>query len=234
MKRSDFIASLCNDYRIISELSNKNDCRVLRLRNSRLSKDIIVKEYSDPVSAYDVLKSVSHKNLPLVYDTLHLDDGQIVLEEFINGITVAEVLENGKYTYRGAVKVITEVCYALSALHSFGIIHRDIKPENIMIAANGEVKLIDLNASRRIDPRKTKDTVVLGTIGYASPEQMGISQCDEKTDIFALGVLLNVMLTGEHPSKQIAKGKAGRIVAKCTHIDPQSRFASVEKLVNVL
>ena len=126
------------------------------------------------------------------------------------------------------------VCNAVETLHSLGIIHRDIKPENVMIDTKGKVKLIDLNASRQYEEHKTSDTVILGTLGYASPEQLGLSQSDTRTDIYALGVLLNVMLTGEHPSRKLTDGKAKKIVLKCTQIDPNSRFSTVEKLAQAL
>ena len=82
--------------------------------------------------------------------------------------------------------------------------------------------------------KKQKDTVVLGTIGYAPPEQYGVSQSNEKSDIYSLGVLLNVMLTGVHPSKKLARGKAGKIVLKCTQIDPNHRYQNIENLVSKL
>lgn len=234
MNCSEFTASISESYKTIKVLSNKNGAEVIRLRNLQNGKDIVLKKYSYTVPAYDFLKEVKHNNLPEIYDSFVLDDGQIVFEEYIDGITVADVLECGNYTYRGAVKVLTEVCLAVMTLHQYGIIHRDIKPENVMINNEGTIKLIDLNASRRSDPQKEKDTVALGTIGYASPEQLGIAQSDEKTDIYAIGVLLNVMLTGEHPSKKLVSGKAGRIVLKCTQIDPKHRFRSVEKLIKAL
>lgn len=112
----------------------------------------------------------------------------------------------------------------MTVLHANGFVHRDIKPENIMITNNGTVKLIDFNASRIYDKNKSSDTISLGTIGYASPEQLGINQSDARTNIYALGVLLNVMLTGEHPSKRLAKSRAGKIVLKCTQINPNKRF----------
>ena len=234
MNCSEFTASISESYKTIKVLSNKNGAEVTQLRNLQNGKDIILKKYSSAVPAYDILKNLKHNNLPEIYDSFVLDDGQIVLEEYIDGITVADVLESGRYTYRGARQVLYGVCSAVTALHRYDIIHRDIKPENVMIDNEGTVKLIDLNASRRTDPQKEKDTVALGTIGYASPEQLGISQSDEKTDIYAIGVLLNVMLTGEHPSKKLARGKAGSIVLKCTQIDPKHRFRSVEKLLKAL
>ena len=234
MTCSEFIDSLGSDYKKIQLLSNKNGAVVMRLRNTRLEKDIILKKYSAPVPAYDELKALHHDNLPDIYDSFCLDDGQIVLEEFIDGITVAEVLESGKYTYRGAKKVLLSICRALEPLHKRGIVHRDIKPENIIISKDGTVKLIDFNASRHTAPEKKHDTVILGTLGYAPPEQLGISQSDSRTDIYAVGVLLNVMMTGEHPSKRLARGKAKSIVLKCTSISPEKRFSGVEKLMTAL
>lgn len=234
MNYKEFTELISNQYTVIAVLSDKNDCTVLKLRHNASRKNLILRKNGNTVMAYDIIKNFRHQNLPEVYDTLILDDAQVVIEEFIDGISVAEVLETGRYTYNGAKEIIQGVCLALNTLHSYGVVHRDIKPENIMITNQGTVKLIDLNASRKTLPHKTRDTVILGTIGYASPEQMGIAQCDTRTDIYALGVLLNVMLTGTHPSKQLASGKAGRIISRCTHIDPNSRYATVEKLLQAL
>lgn len=163
----------------------------------------------------------------------NLDDGQIVLEEFIEGVTIAEVMEIGKYRYMGTRKVLKSICHALTVLHERNIVHRDVKPENVMIAKDGRVVLIDPNAARKVTAAK-KDTVVMGTVGYASPEQLGVTQSDARTDIYAVGVLLNVMITGKHPSEKMAKGKAGRIVRKCTNVNPDERYQSTEKLANAL
>ena len=162
-----------------------------------------------------------------------MDDGQIVLEEYIDGITVADVMQTGKYNYRGARTILSEVCNALTVLHNRGVIHRDIKPENVMIEKSGRVVLIDFNASRK-ESTAGKDTVIMGTVGYASPEQLGLSQTDARTDIYAAGVLLNVMLTGEHPTECFARGRAGRIVRKCTALNPDDRYQSSEKLAQAL
>jgi len=234
MKRNEFINKLKENYDVINEYSKRNDGTVLRLRHNTLHKDLILRSYPERVAAYEFIKGINHPNLPTVYDVYNLSDGQIVLEEFINGISVADVLENRNYTYGGAKKVICEVAKALSTLHSSGIIHRDIKPENILITNKGGVMLIDFNASREYTPGKFSDTKDLGTLGYAPPEQFGISQSDKRADIYALGVLLNVMLTGKHPSEELAKGRIGKIVLKCTQIDKESRFQSVEKLIEAL
>jgi len=229
-----FLERLKSDYDFLRVLSEKNGAQILLFRHRALSRSLVLRRYQTPVPIYDYLKTVSVPFLPTVYDTYLLDDGQLVLEEYIDGITVADVLENGCYTYGGAKKVLFAVGCALTHLHSVGFVHRDIKPENVMISKNGAVKLIDFNAARKVCPAAQNDTVQIGTIGYAAPEQLGLSQSDRRTDIYALGVLLNVMLTGEHPSRTLAAGKAGKIVLKCTQIDPLSRFATVEKFLDEL
>lgn len=94
--------------------------------------------------------------------------------------------------------------------------------------------LIDFDAARHYDSDKIRDTHVLGTVGYAPPEQYGISETDYRADIYAMGVLINEMLTGKHPSQALAPGHWGRIVSRCTMIHPKKRYTSVEELMEAL
>lgn len=233
MTREEFTADIFKIYAPVSLLSRKNGGEVVRIRNKALGKDLVMRSYPQRIEAYHLLSKISCKNLPLIYDVIDLDDGQIVLEEFIEGITVAEVMETGKYRYRGTKKIIRELCFALSLLHKLGLVHRDVKPENIVIGTGGRVVLIDFNAARRVSAAK-KDTVVMGTVGYASPEQLGMAASDARTDIYAVGVLLNVMISGKHPSELLIKGKAGRVVEKCTNVNPDKRYQSAESLAKEL
>ena len=229
MKRAEYIENILPIYSLVGLLSRKNGCEVLHLRNKITGKDLVLRSFSSALAAYENLQNIRCINLPEIYDVLEMDDGQIVLEEYINGITVAQVMETGKYRSSGARKVLLGVCDALTVLHSRGIVHRDVKPENVMIDKAGRVVLIDFNASR-IESVASKDTVIMGTVGYASPEQLGLSQTDARADIYAAGVLYNVMLTGQHPSVTIASGKAGRIIHKCTAVNPNERYQTAAKL----
>lgn len=233
ISREQYIQQLLEIYRVVSVLSEKNDCTVLRLRHKQLKKDLILRSFPKNIAAYEILCNIKANNLPEIYDAITLSDGQIVLEEFISGITVADVMKSGNYRYRGAKRVLIDVCKALEILHQNGIVHRDIKPENIMISDNGRVALIDFNISKKISVN-TKDTVIMGTVGYASPEQLGISASDARTDIYAMGILLNVMLTGKHPSQFLVGGTAGKIVKKCTNVNPEDRYQSAQKLAEAL
>ena len=228
-----YIKGLFDTYSLVSVLSEKNDCCVLRIRNKELGKDMVVHSFPRSVAAYEELCRITCENLPMIYDVIPLEDGQVVLEEFIDGITVAQVMESGKYKYLGARRVLKGVLNALTVLHERNLVHRDVKPENVVIDKNGRVVLIDFNASRRISAA-SKDTVVMGTVGYASPEQLGVAQSDARTDIYAAGVLLNVMLTGKHPSEQLARGRAGSIVRKCTQVSPDDRYPTAAKLAEAL
>lgn len=233
MTRDAYIRELLNIYSPVSELRSKNGCKVLRLRHKASGKDMVLRSFPEKLDAYEVLCGIRCKNLPEIYDVIWLEDGQIVFEEYIDGLTVAQALEVGKYRYRGAKKVLSGVCQALTVLHDRGLVHRDVKPENVMIDNDGRVVLIDFDASRRVS-EAPKDTVILGTVGYASPEQLGITQSDARTDIYATGVMLNVMLTGKHPTEMFAKGRGGRIVRKCTALSPDDRYRSAEKLALAL
>ncbi len=231
--RQQYIEKTFNTYSLVTVLSDKNECKVLRIKHKQLKKDIVLHSLPKPVKAYELLCEIRAENLPEIYDVINLDDGQIVLEEFIDGVTVAQVMETGKYHYYGAKKVLTAVCNALDVLHAKSIVHRDVKPQNVMIDKNGRIVLIDFNASRKIEIGG-KDTVIMGTVGYASPEQLGVLQSDVRTDVYATGVMFNVMLTGKHPSEQLAKGKAKHIVKKCTSVNPSDRYQTASKLSSCL
>lgn len=228
MNRYDDI--LQSEYAVVSVLKKDDNSEVVRLRHKKMNKDVVRISYRGNSSVYHRLMTVQHDNLPVIYDVYNNNGFVNVLEEYIDGITVSDVLMCGLYTPKGAVTVCRSICDALYALHSMNIIHRDIKPENVMIENTGRVVLIDFDATREFDDMKKRDSTVMGTVGYAAPEQFGYSQTDKRADIFSVGVLLNVMLTGEHPSKKLYKGKLGKIIVKCTAFDPEARYSDVSQL----
>lgn len=151
----------------------------------------------------------------------------------LRGDTLGFLLKGALFSPEETKKIVIQVCQALWVLHSIGAVHRDVKPENIILRGN-EAVLIDFDAARLHKPEHDNDTQILGTTGYAAPEQYGLSQSDIRTDIYSLGILINVMLTGEHPSKHLASGKMGRIVDRCTHVNPQRRYKNVLRLMEAL
>lgn len=234
MTREEYLSALRETYRVVHVLADRNGCRTLHLRHREKGRDMVLHSLPQPVVAYEMLCGISCAALPVIYDVIELEDGQIVLEEYIDGISVERMLECSPYTYHEAKKLVASVCDALSVLHANGLVHRDVKPSNVMLEQGGRVVLVDFNIARQVSGRKTRDTVVMGTVGYVSPEQLGVAQSDARTDIYAVGVLLNVLLTGKHPSECLAKGRAGRIVRKCTAVSPSDRYQTVEKLKQAL
>lgn len=225
---------IAEEFDFVKALRKTDDKTAVVMRHKELGNEIVVRSFIGDISVYNVLKNISHPNLPKVYSASQTDNKCMVVEEYINGITVAEILMNGLYTPKGAAEVGKGVCSALSALHQLNIIHRDIKPENVMIDSIGNVKLIDFDAARIFKSYQQQDTSFIGTAGFAAPEQYGINQTDPRSDIFALGILLNVMLTGEHPSKKLYKGRLTKVIEKCINIDPNKRYANIKDLYKKL
>lgn len=215
---------------IISVADEKTICRA---KHRATGREFLIKSLAEPLPVYGFLCGVRCGALPEIYEIYECPDGVVLIEEYADGVLLSTLLSVGRLKYKEAKRILLQLCGALSFLHENGYVHRDIKPENIIMVGD-TVKLIDFDAARVYDTDKTSDTRVLGTVGYASPEQFGVKQSDGRVDIYALGVLLNVMLTGVHPSERVARGKAGRIVLKCTQINPDLRYQTVDKLAAAL
>lgn len=129
-----------------------------------------------------------------------------------------------------AAGYMVELCKGLQLLHAHGIIHRDIKPANIMISFDGSLKIIDFDISRFSSADAPHDTTILGTAGFAAPEQFGFTQTDNKSDIYAAGVLFGFMMTGQLPDRRAITGPYAKIIQKCTMLDPEDRYPSVQAL----
>lgn len=223
-----------SNYRFVRNIKRSEDTVINVMENISNQKRVVVKYIVGKYMAYEKLVQIEHPNLPIVYDVASNEKETIIIEEYIDGITVGEVLETGLYNLKGVKRLVSELCQALTVLHSNEIIHRDIKPENIIVSRQGAVKLIDFDISRIGNDNAEKDTVILGTTGFAAPEQYGIAQTDERSDIYSIGILINVMLTGDHPSKKMCKGKWQKIVNKCTRINPDERYQSVKELMKLI
>lgn len=169
----------------------------------------------------------------MIYDVCTDDSGITVLEEFIEGKRLLDILSSKPLDKKIACNYVSQICDALTFLHSTGIIHRDIKPSNVIIKDDGTVVLIDLSIARFINEQEI-DTQDLGTPGFAAPEQFGISQSNKTTDIYGLGVLLNIMLTGSHPSIDLPKGRLKKVVEKATSTQISKRYKDAEKLKKAL
>lgn len=219
------------DYNNISdyiEISSFNESTSLVQRDNKIYvKKRVAKELT---YIYKILLENKHKNVSNIIEVFEYEDTAIVIEEYINGETLAEILRKSPVQRERYTKtVIGQVCDGLTFLHKNNIIHRDINPNNIMVTNDGTVKIIDFDISRSVKKNFVSDTVILGTVGYAAPEQFGFSQSDTKTDLYAVGVLANVMLTGKMPNECLYGGKLGRVIAKATEIDARIRYKSISR-----
>ena len=176
-------------------------------------------------------------HIPRIYEIIEEDNKLIIIEEFINGLTLREILDKDKKIDEDlAIDYILQLCDALEEIHSFNppIIHRDIKPENIIISNDGVLKLIDFDASRTYKENENRDTELLGTLEYAAPEQFGFRQTDVRTDVYSIGILINVLLTGKFPRVEKCKGQLQSIVEKCINLDPKERYQSISVLKRII
>ena len=176
-------------------------------------------------------------NTPTIILVEEDDKVLTVIEEFIPGDTLEEQLEqHGTLPEDQVLDVSIQLCSILSAFHNChpAIVNRDIKPSNIKISPDGVVKLLDMNAAKWSNNQSDKDTKLLGTQGYAAPEQYGFGPSSVLTDIYSVGVLMNVLLTGELPTKLMAGGRLSKVIRKCVELSPSSRYQNISELQAVL
>ncbi len=219
-----------SEYELVRVLRDSNKVSIRHLRHRELGRDLVALSFTGDGAVYRLLQTVRHPHLPRVYEVRQEGDRCLVLEEFLDGVTLDRMLDDGPYPERGVRRVTAAVCDAAGFLHDHGFIHRDIKPENVMLTTDGRVVLLDFDTAREYKPEADRDTRVIGTAGYAAPEQFGVTQTDARADIFAIGIMMNVLLTGHHPTQQMATGRLAPLIEKCTRLDPDRRYATVWEL----
>lgn len=209
------------NYAVVHIVKRTAEKELVLLQNRADGTKVLLRNYPGELSVvYQLLAGRTLEHIPHTLAAEQRDAGYYVLEEFIEGAK----LNRDVLSVSAALDVLRQICNALSSLHSLGIVHRDIKPDHLLQDADGKVYLLDLDAARLYKNHVDRDTCTLGTTGFAAPEQFGIVQTDHRADIFALGVTLNILLTGYHPSKQLCTGWFRHIVLKCTRIDPKARY----------
>lgn len=228
-----FLEAVTTEYDTLRVLKQSPRGTVSVVRHKKSGTRYVFRRYNGSGEVYRCLLPVLCPHLPQIMEAAEQDGQTAVLEEYVQGDTLAELLTGATLTEREARQVTMQLCQALHVLHSMGAVHRDVKPENVILRGSDAV-LIDFDAARIYKVASESDTQVLGTTGFAAPEQYGIFQSDERADIFSLGVLLNIMITGKHPSREMAAGKMGRIVRKCTMTAPEQRYQSARALMEVL
>ncbi len=265
-------------YEILGQIGAGGMGEVYRARDPRLAREVAIKvlpasysqdadrlrRFEQEAKAAGVL---NHPNITAVYDIGSHEGAPYVVQELLEGETLRAVLASGKLSARRAVDYATQIAHGLSAAHVKGIVHRDLKPENLFVTREGRVKILDFGLAKLTQaegsasdatslPTETRGTepgVVLGTLGYMSPEQVRGKPADARSDIFAFGAILYEMLSGrrafrgdsaadtmsailkEDPpdlsvTNQSVSPGLERIVRHCLEKNPEQRFHSAHDL----
>ena len=191
---------------------------VYRARDTRLERDVAVKILPTQIAQDPnrrarferearAVAALTHPNILAIHDVGTHDGTPYLVTELLEGETLRQRLGEGALTPRKAVEIGVQIASGLAAAHEKGIVHRDLKPENVFVTRDGRVKVLDFGLAAQITANAgdtdsptmaagTEPGVILGTVGYMSPEQVRGTKVDHRTDIFALGAVLFEMLTG--------------------------------------
>jgi eukaryotic-like serine/threonine-protein kinase len=204
-------------------------------------------------------RNITHKNVVRIFDLGESDGIRFITMEYVDGDDLRTLLRHhGKFTHKEAIAIIEQVCRALDAAHSEGVIHRDLKPQNIMRDQQGRVVVMDFGLARSLgDSGLTQTGAIVGTMEYMSPEQALGSTLDQRSDIFSVGLIFYELLTGKAPYKaetaiaslmkrtreaavpasetdaSVPKSLSA-IVGRCLEREPANRYHSVVELLQQL
>ena len=204
-------------------------------------------------------RQVTHKNVIRIYDMGDADGVKFITMEFVEGRDLrALIQERKKFSPEESVEVMQQVCQALQAAHSVGVIHRDLKPQNIMREESGRILVMDFGLARTMEgDGMTQTGALVGTMEYMSPEQALGKELDQRSDVFAAGLILYELLTGNMPFKaetalaslirrtqeravpvsdhdRNIPGALSGVVSKCLERDPNLRYQTAEEVLRAL
>jgi Tol biopolymer transport system component len=264
-------------YEILGQIGAGGMGEVYRARDPRLGREVAIKvlpasfsqdadrlrRFEQEAKAAGVL---NHPNITAVYDIGSVEGAPYVVQELLEGETLRAVLVGGRLPQRKAIEYALQMSHGLAAAHDKGIVHRDLKPENLFVTRDGRIKILDFGLAKLMPfgegsgPQTnlptvtgTEPGVVLGTLGYMSPEQIKGKPADARSDIFALGAILYEMLSGKRAFHADSAGETmaailkedppdlsvtnqaispglERIVHHCLEKNPEQRFHSAHDL----
>ncbi|MGZ5427925.1 MAG: protein kinase domain-containing protein [Thermoanaerobaculia bacterium] len=264
-------------YEVVALLGAGGMGEVYRARDTRLDRDVAVKVIhsrfaadAERLSRFEqeakAAAKLDHPNILVVHDVGSHEGSPYIVSELLEGESLREML-GSPLPPRKAVEYALEIARGLSAAHGKGIIHRDLKPENVFVTKDGRVKILDFGVAKLTQPSSggpldteattaaaTEPGVVLGTVGYMSPEQVLGKPLDARSDLFSLGAVLYEMLSGKRPfhrgtapetlaailreeppdlaetNKNISP-ELERIVRRCLEKEPARRFQSAGEVI---
>ena len=208
-------------YRVIERLGSGGMAAVYLAHDERLDRRVAVKRLhagrGDDMDGRrfereaKIGASLSHPNLVSIFDTLHDDEAVLLVMEYVEGETLADLLARGPIEPKRAVAIVRAVAGALDHAHASGIVHRDIKPGNVLLGDDGAVKLADLGIAKAVERTEITGTgTVLGTPAYMAPEQLEGGKLGPAVDIYALATMAFEMLTGK-------RARRGRTAVEIAH-----------------
>ena len=264
-------------YEVLSPLGAGGMGEVYRARDTRLNREVAIKVLPESLSSDPdrlrrfeqearIVAALNHPNILAVYDFGVQDGTHYMVGELLEGETLRKRLEEGVLPPRKTIDYALQIAKGLAAAHGNGIVHRDLKPDNLFITKDGRVKILDFGLAKQArtgsfqdgptcgpSEGETSPGMVLGTVGYMSPEQVRGQMADARSDIFALGAVLYEMLSGQQAFKRDSgpetltailkedpaeiSGPHGnappgfeRIVRRCLEKSPLERFQSASDL----
>ena len=269
-----------NGYEILALLGTGGMGEVYRARDSQLKREVAIKILPQFVSLdpnrlwrfeqeAQAAAALSHPNILAVHQFGSFEGAPYLVSELLEGDTLRQQLERGSMPTRKTVDYGSQIARGLAAAHDKGIVHRDLKPENLFVTKDGRVKILDFGLAKLTKDRSSSDDqgtavnlgtepgIVMGTVGYMSPEQVRGKAADHRADIFALGAILYEMLAGKRafarptptetmtailnedpqPISQAAPSAPPglqRVVQRCLEKNPEQRFQSASDLAFAL
>ncbi|MDD6221666.1 MAG: protein kinase [Lachnospiraceae bacterium] len=223
--------SLISQCRTVAAISPDHQVYLVQHPDSR---KLYVMKIMDVYNAqiYRALMASPVTGTPKIAECREENGRLTVIEEYISGTALSEMIENHSLTESRIFSIMEDLCGIVQKLHAMNqpLIHRDIKPSNILIVPYGHAVLLDFNAAKFYSQTSAADTVLLGTKGYAAPEQYGFGSSSPQTDIYALGVCLREMVQ----SLPVPTHRFDRMIETCTQIDPKKRYTDADRLANAL
>jgi serine/threonine protein kinase/Tol biopolymer transport system component len=263
-------------YEIESPLGAGGMGEVYRAKDTRLGREVAIKVLPEALAKdtdrlrrfqqeAQAVAALNHPNILSIHDFGEHEGAPFLVSELLEGQTLREALEAGPLSARRAIEYGLGIAQGLAAAHDKGIVHRDLKPENVFVTKDGRVKVLDFGLAKLVHAEESHDTVatlaspatlpgmVMGTVGYMSPEQVKGKPSDARSDIFSFGAVLYEMLTGkrafkretsaetmtailrEEPPELVETGWQGplglqRILGRCLEKSVERRFQSASDL----
>jgi serine/threonine protein kinase len=217
-------------------------CAIKEMSLSSVPADEREQAFRNFLAEATILSRLSHPNLPTFTEFFSEGDRHFLVMEYIDGKTLEELLEenNGPFPERRVLGWARQLCDVLEYLHNQQppVIFRDLKPGNIMLRRDGRIKLIDFGIARLVRRSSSQDTQLLGTPGFAPPEQYGTAQTDQRSDLYSLAMTLFQLLTGMLPEKGFGlpdvravnpdiSPTVARALEKAASLNPEDRYPSV-------